>query len=293
LRRTAIAVIALSPACAAPPAPQAIPKPDLGAAPETAAEIARDLVRGRAGGLFEVKRFRFLTSGAAIGRLALWGPSLTQLGLDPMFDVERAFVTSEHALGDSGIAVLEMARSDREIAAALASNGLTDRDGAFPSTQITLPPGTVRIVALVRPGLVVVAPPWQASRLEPLRSRARLPRIKGPAAARFFAFDPSSSLGSMPSWPTSLRAAHAELVFEDNGGATITFFAQSLSDDQARADAQALTDEAHRLLAVSLGLFEMHLLDPPKFQSEGSLVLMKTSLLPGDVDWILGYTGKP
>jgi len=292
-RRTAVTLALLTSACASTPAPKPAPAPELAAAPDTAAEIARDLVRGRAGGLFEVKRFRFLTSGAAIGRLALWGPSLAQLGLDPMFDVERAFVTSEHALGDSGIAVLEMARSDREIAAALAANGLQDRDGEFPSTQITLPSGTTRIVALVRPGLVVVAPPWQASRLAPLRSRARLPRIPGPAAARFFAFEPSSSLGSMPSWPTSLRAAHAELVFEDDGGATITFFAQSLSEVQARADAQALTDEAHRLLAVSLGLFEMHLLDPPEFQADGSLVLMKTTLLPGDVDWILGYTGKP
>jgi hypothetical protein len=294
--RRLLALLALAPPLAAcQPEGRAQPKTPagLGDAPETAAEIARDIVRGRTGCLFEVRRFRFHTSGSAIGRLALWGPSLEKLGLDPLFDVERAFVTSEHALSDAGIAVLEMTRSDGDVAQALATNGLIDKAAAFPSTYVSLETGETRVVALVRPGLVVVAPPWQKDRLDPLRTRARLPRVPGKAAARFFAFDPASSLGSMPLWPSSIRAAHAEIAFRGNGGARIAFFAESTSQSQAKHDASALTEEAHRLLAVNLGIFEMHLLDPPSFHAEGKRVVMETDLLPTDVDWILRFTGKP
>ncbi len=261
-------------------------------APENAAEIARDIVRGRTGCLLEVRRFRFHPSGAAMGRLAQWGPSLEKLGLDPLFDVDRAFVTSEHALSDAGLAVLEMIKGDAEIARALEANGTPDgARAAFPWSYVRLDGGEARVVALVRPGLLVVAPTWQKDRLGPLRTRARLPRIVGKGAAQFFAFDPASSLGSVPQWPSTIRAAHAELAFRGSGGARIAFFAESVSRAQAAADAAALTEEAHRLLAVSLGLFEMHLLDPPTFRSEGTRVVMETDLLPTDVDWILRFTG--
>ena len=268
--------------------------PALADAPETAAEIARDIVHGRTGCLIEVRRFRFHTSGAAIGRLAQWGPSLEELGLDPLFDVERAFITSEHALSDAGIAVLETTKSDAEIASALARSGLIDGSrGAFPATYVKLEDGEARVVALVRPGLLVVAPTWQKDRLGPLRTRARLPRVYGGAAAQFFAFEPASSVGGVPRFPSTIRAAHAELAFNGAGGARIAFFAESASRAQAARDAAALTEEAHRLLSVSLGLFDMHLLDPPTFRAEGSRVVMEAGLLPSDVDWILRFTGPP
>lgn len=289
----ALAVTLSQVGCA--PAPPPTPKPPpVKETPENAAEIARDIVRGRAGGLFEVRRFRFHIGGAAIGRLAVWGPSLEMIGLDPLFDVDRAFVTSEYALGDSGIAVLEMNKPDADIAAALIAAGpTTNPEAAFPATHVTLKTGETRVIALVRPGLVVVAPTYQEQRLDVLRTRARLPRIPGRTAARFFAFEPASSLGSMPRWPSTIFAAHAELEFNDNGGAVIRFFAESTSDAQATADAAMLTQEAHQLLALDLGIFEMHLLDPPEFRSEGKRVLMQTGLLPGDVDWLLRFTGKP
>jgi hypothetical protein len=295
MRRSAfvLAVTLSQVGCAVTPPPKPKPPP-VKETPENAAEIARDIVRGRAGALFEVGRFRFHTGGSAIGRLAVWGPSLEKLGLDPLYDVDRAFVTSEYALGDSGIAVLEMNKPDRDVAAALAASGLTSNpESAFPATHITLKTGETRVVALVRPGLVVVAPTYQEQRLDVLRTRARLPRIPGRTAARFFAFEPASSLGSLPRWPTTVFAAHAELEFNDHGGAVIRFFAESTSEKQAVADAAALTEEAHHLLALDLGIFEMHLLDPPSFRAEGRRVMMHTGLLPQDVDWLLRFTGKP
>jgi len=295
MRRSAFALaVTLSQVgCAVAPPPKKLPPP-VKETPENAAEIARDIVRGRAGALFEVGRFRFHPSASAIGRLAVWGPSLEKIGLDPLYDVDRAFVTSEYALGDSGIAVLEMHRPDAEVAGAISAAGLSSNpEAAFPATHVTLKTGETRVIALVRPGLVVVAPTYQEGRLDVLRTRARLPRIPGRTAARFFAFEPSSSLGSMPRWPSTVYAAHAELEFNDAGGAVIRFFAESTSEKQAAADAVALTDEAHHLLALDLGIFEMHLLDPPEFHAEGRRVMMQTGLLPGDVDWLLRFTGKP
>ncbi len=292
----ALSLAFASTACAGAPGGRAaapVAAAEIEPIPETTAEIAREIVDGRAGALFEVRRFRFHPSAATIGRLALFGPAMKAVGLDPIADSARVFVCSSHALSAEGIAVIELERDDRAVAGLLRAAGAPGpRDATFPWTIVSLPRKERRVVALVRPGLLVVASTAFQRRLDALRVRSRLPRIPGEAAARFFSFQPSWSLGSTPRWPDTIGAAHAELEFTDDAGAVIRFFAESTTEAQAAEDAAALTKEAHALLAVDLALFEMHLLDPPRFASSGRRVTMQTRLLPSDVDWILGFTGS-
>lgn len=260
----------------------------------SAAEIARAMVRGKTGALFELREFRFHpTSARSIGGLCNWAEGVRALGLDPSNDVARVFVAASHAYDDTGIAVIAPEVDDARIEEAIARSGGGLTDGfAFPTVTIPIRGHAPHVAALVQPGLLVIVPNRHKEALEWLRQPAELPPVPENAAAQFFAFDPSESLGMMPDWPRTIVAAHAELEFTARGGAVVRFFADSISRDQAVTDAKKLTDEAHRLLAVDLGVFELHLLDPPLFHAVGARIYMETGLLPTDVDWLLRFDGS-
>jgi len=259
----------------------------------SAIDIARHIVRGRTGGLFEVRRFRFHpTAASAIGDLAHWAEAVKAIGFDPLHDVDRAFVAASHASNDTGIALLDFEVDDQIVAEALTRvGGRAGPTVPYPRARIPIKGREQHTVALIQPGIVAVVPASLESSLEALRVPATFPARDDKAAARFFAFDPSSSLGSSPAWPRTLVSAHADLEFTKRGGATIRFFGDSTSPEQAARDATALTTEAHRLLTVNLGLFEMQILDPPVFASRGRRVVMESDLLPSDVDWLLRFNG--
>jgi hypothetical protein len=266
-------------------------EPAIVRAPESAAEIARDLMGARTGVLFEVNKFRFHPAAGAIGTFGKWAPTLEALELEPLYDVQRVFVTAGHAADSVAISVLELSASDAHVARALEEHG----GARSPFAHATVRPAGATepyVVALVRPGMVVIAPERLRDRIGALRVPAKLPAPDGRSAARFFAFEPSESLGSMPRWPATVIAAHAEIEFTDDAGAVVRFFADSTSAEQAKRDSEALTKEAHDLLTLDLALFELHLLDPPVFHASGRRITMETRLLPGDVDWILRYSGS-
>lgn len=280
-------------ACAATPPPMVqSAAPDRGA-PVIAADLARAVVAGRTGGLFELKQFRFHPNSAdAIGSLCHWADAVKKLGLDPLTDVARVFVAATHALDATGIALIQLEVSDQIAARAITrAGGRAGAGVAFPRALVSLPGTEPHVIALIQPGLLVVVPQRFEDRLGALRTRAALPAPERHVAAQFFAFDPASSLGSTPRWPSTIVAAHADIAFTPQGGAVIRFFAESTSEQQARLDAKSLTEEAHRLLTVDLAIFELELLTPPKFQAAGRRVFMEQGLLPGDVDWVLRFKG--
>lgn len=288
----ALALLAASGCATAPHAATQSARLDRGA-PVIAADLARAVVGGRTGGLFELKQFRFHPNSAdAIGSLCHWADAVKKLGLDPLTDVARVFVAASHALDATGIALIQLEVSDQQAARAITHAGGRAGTGvAFPRTVVSLPGTEQHVIALIQPGLVVVVPKRLEDRLGALRTRAALPAPEKNVAAQFFAFDPASSLGSTPRWPSTIVAAHADISFTSQGGAVIRFFAESTSDDQARRDAKLLTEEAHRLLTVDLAVFELELLTPPKFQAAGRRGFMEQGLLPGDVDWVLRFKG--
>lgn len=259
----------------------------------SAIDIARHIVGGRAGGLFEVRRFRFHpTAATAIGDLAHWAEALRAIGFDPLHDVDRAFVAASHASNETGIALIDLEVDDQLIAEALTrAGGQAGASVPYPRATVQIEGQQPHVVALIQPGIVAIVPASLAPSLEALRVPASFPARPQTAAAQFFAFDPSSSLGTSPTWPGTLLSAHAELEFNERGGAVIRFFGDSTSPEQAIRDATALTEEAHRLLTVDLGLIEMQLLPPPVFEPRGRRVVMESDLMPTDVDWLLRFNG--
>jgi hypothetical protein len=294
-RGLAAVVVALLFGCSASPAPEAAPAhraPDTPRA--SAAELARSVVDGRTGALFEVTRFRFHpTSASAIGDLCHWATAIKRLGLDPLLDIERVFVAANHALDASGIALIVPGVSDQVVADAIGRlDGAALPGAPYPRATISMPGEETHIIALIQPRLIVLVPESYMDRLEGLRVRAELPAPSEDAAARFFAFDPSLSLGSNPMWPETIVAAHAELAFTSSGGARVRFFADSTSELQAELDAQALSAESRRLLTLDLKIFAVEILEPPRFASRGRRIYMQSGLLPSDVDWLLRIGGE-
>jgi hypothetical protein len=286
---TALALPLLSPGCGAEER-SVTSAAEAEALPHSAAEIAREMIAGRTGTLLEVRRFRFHPAAHAIGRFGRWGDVVETIGLDPLEDVDRAFVTSAHALDDVSVIVLELAISDDEVREAMFARG-AKADAPFPKVTLDFS-GERRVVALVRPGLLVAVPSWLEDRLRSLTAATALPPPEGQEAARFFAFDPPQSLGTMPKWPDSVISARAEVAFTPVGAARVTFEALSTSPEQARLDAAEMKATTDDLLTLDFALFEMDLLDPLTFTTEGRAIRMETTLLPGDVDWVLGYTGQ-
>lgn len=294
-RGFAAVVVALLSGCSASPPPEVTPAPRTSDAPRaSAAELARSAVDGRTGALIEVRRFRFHpTSASAIGDLCHWALAVQKLGLDPLFDIARVFVAANHALDSTGIALIVPEVSDQVVAHAIGRlDGAAPPGAPYPRAKIDIPGEEPHIIALVQPRLLVLLPERLETRLEGLRSRAELPTPSEDAAAQFFAFDPSLSLGTNPIWPETITAAHAELAFTANGGARIRFFADSTSELQASLDAQALSAESRRLLTLDLKIFEVEILQPPVFASRGRRIYMQSGLLPSDVDWLLRIGGE-
>lgn len=279
-------VFALS-ACAAP---VSLPKPK---APLPAVEsklasteFARDLIDGRIGVLFHVRRFRFHPAGGAIGALGRWGEVVEALGLDPLADVDRAFITAFQASDFNTVNVMELNVSDERVRAGFRALG-----GSSTSAALKLQRGPEVFVALVGPHRLVAGPKRLASRLWVLAEAEPLPLPEATEAARFFAFEPYATLGGPPSWPSTLLLAQAELEIERGGGATIRFEALSSSPSRAPIDANMLTAEARRLLAVDMGLFDLELLKPPVFYANGRRVVMKAELAAYEVDWVIRFSG--
>lgn len=269
---------------AAPPPAQPAPAPKTEKLATT--ELARDLIDGRVGVLFHVARFRFHPAGASIGQLGRWGDIVTALGLDPLADVDRAFVTSYQASDLNTVNVIELNVSDDRVRAGFRALG-----GNNSSATFDLKNGPDVFVALVGEHRLVSAPTHVAAKVWALGETEPLPRQEAKEAARFFAFEPYATLGSPPSWPSTLLLAQAEIEIVRGGGATVRFEAMSSSEGRARLDAAALTAEARRLLAVDIGLFDLEVLTPPVFRSNGRRVLMETQLLPTDVDWLIRFSG--
>jgi hypothetical protein len=285
-RLAALVFVAAALGCAPAAPPVAKPAPAPTTEKLATTELARDLIDGRVGVLFHVGRFRFHPAGGAIGGLGRWGDIVTALGLDPLADVDRAFVTSFQASDLNTVNVLELNVSDDRVRAAFRKLGGSERGASFDLRN-----GPEVFVALVGGQRLVSVPVSVAPKVWVLGETEPLPRPEGKEAARFFAFEPYATLGSPPSWPSTLLLAQAEIEIGRGGGATVRFEAMSSSEGRAKLDAIALTKEARRLLAVDIGLFDLEVISPPVFQSNGRRVLMETQLLPTDVDWLIRFSG--
>jgi len=271
--------------------------------PRDTAEIARDLVRGRVGALFYVDRFRYHPGASKITRLGGWGELLEGTRMDPLADVVRAFITAPTSHADSRVLVLEHAAPDdrvRETIAAIAAR--SRRAGHTPPSipdddlGIAAAPAWIDkrwcLVAAPQPGLVVAVPLGRAEDVSRFARAGGLPEPIGREAARFFAFEPGSSLENGPHVPESIAAAQASIVFGPTG-AQLSLEGESSSPEQAAEDAALLTKVVEESLTLNLVVVKMQLFDPVRFRSNGATVRTDVHLSPTEVDWLLGIATGP
>lgn len=261
--------------------------PSPAAAKHASTEVARDLIDGRVGALFHVRDFRSFPNAGSIGALGSWAEVVEALGLDPMTDVERVFVTSYVSSDRDAIDVIELTIDDPVTRAAFAAIGAR---GTYAELELSKRYSVA--VSLVAPRRLAVAPKRLAASLPALAGTRPLPKPHGKESAEFFSFEPNATVSAPPTWPSTLLFARAEVEMLRGGGAAIRFVGESTSVERAAADAKALTEEARRLLTLSLGFAVLEILDPPVFQAQDHRVVMACTLSPDEVDWLLRVGGN-
>lgn len=281
----------VSPGCAAELASAPPPTSTADRAPRprglASTELARDLIDGRVGALFHVRDFRSFPRAGSIGVLGSWAEVIEALGLSPMFDVERVFVTSHVSSDRDAIDVIELNVADDVIRNAFSAMGAR---GTY--AELELSEHYAVAVSLVASKRLAVAPKRLAASLPSLGQTRALPKPHGKESAEFFSFEPNATVSAPPSWPSTLLFARAEIEILRGGGAAIRFFGESTSPERAVRDATALTEEARRLLTLSLGFAVLEILDPPVFRAQAQRVVMSCTLSPDEVDWLLRIGGN-
>ena len=93
----------------------------------------------------------------------------------------------------------------------------------------------------------------------------------------------------MPPIPQTLTAARAVLTLAADGGADLGIDAESTSEQQAIADAVALTHEVEKATTVSLAIVKVRMFDPIAFHAEGTHVRAQRHLSPQEIDRLLAF----
>lgn len=280
---------ATSPAATVAVAP--IPKP------RNADVIAAAIAQGKT----SVSLYPTRGMGHPLPRRLLGMAHVTELfegtGLDPIADVERAFVSapSIRSRGEEVSVIEHNLSADRlksamDLAIVRSEPAGSYRDDLdMPAITVTIR-GQTRVVAEVSPTVLVVLPEARAREASRFIGTGGLPDPVGDELLRAVAIDPASTLRHRrgPAIPPTLSLATLTLKLTPGGGTQIDLTAQSASEAQAGADARSLTEQIDALTSVKLGFVRVRLFEPVLFKPDGDRVTSKVILSGSEVDRLLG-----
>jgi hypothetical protein len=267
------------------------------AKPRNADTIAIAVANGKTSVLLHSGRVRNNPLAAkvlAVGRVARM---LEGSGIDPLRDVERAFVTAPDVTHPGGtIAVLEHDLTAERLRATL--DGLVEKsapDGAWlddlgvPAARVRMR-GETRVVAEVSDQVLVILPEPLARQATRFVGTGGLPEPIGDEAAVAIADDPSHTLAAprVPPIPATLKQARATVRLTPDGGAEVDVDATSLDEAQAATDAAELTATMERISSVRIAILTVRLFDPIPFSASGDHVKAHASISATDLDRLLG-----
>jgi hypothetical protein len=223
-------------------------------------------------------------------------PLLRELGLDPIRDVERAFVSSP-AIARAGreIVILEHALPEPRVRAMIDTllhksqpAGAWRKDLGVTAAVVTVR-GETRVVAMATPTILVVVPEQLASVVARFASTGGLPDPVADELAVARAVDPAKTLVArgVPRLPKTLRSTAATLVLRLDGGAAIDLDAVSTSAAQAALDAVELSATADRATSVKVAFVRVRFFQPIQFHAAGEHVKAQITLTARDVDRLL------
>ncbi|NUP11761.1 MAG: hypothetical protein HOW73_37415 [Polyangiaceae bacterium] len=273
-----------------------------GAAQNGTTAAAQEIVAGRCGALIHVERVRDWVGRLDVMQAVQWAPLLEDTGIDPLRDVQRAYVTAKSLDDVAGCAlVLDLAVDDDDrIDAALRL--LAARDCSETEGDKTPPPAIVtatngRVVRTCIAGekyvvtrasrkTIVALPEADAPAIVSFFGCKELPAPRDGEALDLFAYEPSKTLDATITWPESLVEARASVELA-GGAAAIEFVGKSTSEGQAERDAADLTRQVNDLCGVDLVLFKMPIFNAVSFHARGSDIEMATRFSRTEVDIIL------
>lgn len=270
------------------------PKPK----PRNAALIAQAIVGGRADVLVWVDRLRNHPVGPKVAALEPWKPLLAGTGIDPERDFERAYATVPDVKhGEAAALVGEHAMPEARVRGAIdamiAKSGPAGgwiEGSPVPAARVTVERAE-RVVAMVEPNVLVVLPASHAADVARFRGTGGCPDPVGGEAAVGSAVDPSHTLDGahVPPIPKTLTSARAILTLSPDGGADLAVDAESTSEQQAIADAVAMTHEVEKATTVSLAIVKVRMFDPIAFHAEGTHVKAQRHLTAQEIDRLLAF----
>lgn len=274
-------------------APEAeAPKPK----PKNAAAIAQAIAGGKVSVLVYAERARGHAIARRITELNLWGPVLDGTGIDPEKDLVRAFVTAPSVRAErEAVVVLEHTLTPEKLQVGLdalmarSDPPATQLDGKVPAIRVTLR-GHTRVIATIEPSFLVVLPEDRAGEAARFVGTGGFPDPTGDEAAVATAVDPARTLKApnAPRVPETVRAMEAKITLAKDGGADLALEGASASAEQARADAEEMTDAVERATTVKVAIVKIRFFDPVTFTAEDDRVKARRHLSPGEIDRLFG-----
>lgn len=265
--------------------------------PRNAAEIARSIVGAKVGVLVYADRARNHPVGEKAAALNVWQPVLEGTGIDPQRDLERAYVAAPSVRsGDKVIAVAQHKLAPERIQAAVeALIGKSKPPGEWiegakvPSARVTVR-GQTRVVAIVDEAFLVILPEAFARDAARFAGTGGFVDPEGPEAAVLTAADPSETLKAprAPRIPATVKSARATVTLRDDGGADVAATGQSVSPEQAKEDAVALTEAVDDATSIKVAIIKLRLFGPVKFEAEGDVVKSNQRLTADEIDKLFG-----
>ncbi|MCK6587454.1 MAG: hypothetical protein L6Q76_07705 [Polyangiaceae bacterium] len=265
--------------------------------PRNAAEIARSIAGAKVGVLVYAERARNHPVGAKAAALNVWQPVLEGTGIDPQRDLDRAYVAAPSLRsGDRVVAVAQHSLPPERVEAAVEAMigkstppGEWITDAKVPSARVTVK-GQTRVVAIVEPSFLVILPEANARDAARFMGTGGFADPEGPEAAVLTAVDPAETLRAphAPRVPKTIKSATAKVTLREDGGADVASSGQSVSPEQAKEDAEALTQSVDDATSLKVSILKIRLFGPVKFTSEGDRVKSEVKLSPDDVDKLFG-----
>lgn len=270
-----------------PPAPK----------PRNAHLLAQAISGGKTSAILYVDRVRSHPAGAKIAALPAFRDLFDGTGVDPLRDLERAFVTATATNDESHvIAVGEHNFDAPRLEAAMAElfersdpPGVWIDNLGVRAAKVTIK-GRTRIVALPTDKLLVVLPEAHGPQAAGFVESGGLPDPTGPEALIAMALEPHKTV-KVPrkvAIPETIQRGEARLVLEPSGGATLKADCVSTDPEQAKKDAAEMTERVESATTVKVSVVKMRVFKPIEFVAVGSNVTSTVELSKDEVERLLG-----
>ena len=267
--------------------------------PKDAPVIATQMVGGKMSALIFMDRVRPHSAATKVLELGVVKEMLDGTGLDPLNDVQRAFVTGPSASSQRAVLFAEHTVPEDRITP-LVQNVV--RESMPPGEILRGPPnwkvrvqkkGRGGVFALLPPNYVVMVPDDLADRVDEFALTGGLPGPIGEEAIHMFVEEPATTLRARgaPPIPPSITSIDAVAMLRGDGGVTIDAKGKS-SLERAPDDARRLTRSIDDATSVGIGPFRIRAFRPIVFSASDDLVVSRIDLTSSEVDQIVSLAGS-